>query len=552
MLTRLLVQNYALIRELDVTFSNGFSIITGETGAGKSILLGALSLMLGQRADTSVLKDQSKKCIVEGTFETTGYNLESFFEENELDYEPLVTLRREISPAGKSRAFINDTPVTLSVIQQLGIQLVDIHSQHQNLELGNHLFQLKVIDICAGHRSLLTTYAATFRKFNEQKQLLTELESKAAKAKADLDYFLFQFEQLDSAKLSENEQEELEREREELSHAEEIKMGLTQISSLMDDDSAGVLMHLKEIMNIYGRLSSFHASAAPMQQRIESVYYELKDIAEDTAAQSERAESDPERLEAINNRIDLLFSLQQKHRVASVAELILLKDQYHSKIQEAESFDAEIEAQKKILEEKEKELNKLASSISSNRKKVIPSIEKQVVSVLTQVGIPNAAFKVGIEDSGHFQQHGKDTVSFLFSANKSSALQEISKVASGGEMSRVMLALKSLISASKALPTIIFDEIDTGVSGEIAHRMASILKQMSTEMQVINITHLPQIASKGDNHYLVYKKDEGEETFSGIRLLSPNERLEEIAKMLSGEGLSEAAMNNARELLSAK
>ncbi len=550
MLSRLFVQNYALIRQLDVTFNRGFSIITGETGAGKSILLGALSLMLGQRADTSVLKDHSRKCIVEGTFETSGYDLNSFFTENDLDYDPVVLLRREISSSGKSRAFINDTPVSLGTLQTLGVKLVDIHSQHQNLDLGNHLFQLRVIDIFAGHQDLLIQYTEVFHYFSQLKQSLRELEKKAAQASADLDYFSFQSEQLDAAKLVSGEQVALEEERDVLSHAEEIKLGLDEAAVLLDDETAGILVRLKEIINKYNKLSAFYPGASKMHERLETVYYELKDIEEETVSQAERSESDPKRLELLNTRLDLLFSLQQKHRVNSVEELIAIERDYQQKIAEAESFGAEIEQKKLEIEKTEEKLTGLASSIHKNREKAIPAIEKEVIAILTQVGIPNAAFRVKIENLETFQPQGKDSVSFLFSANRSSELQEISKVASGGEMSRVMLALKAVISSSNTLPTIIFDEIDTGVSGEIARRMGLVLKKMSEEMQVINITHLPQIAGLGDFHYLVYKEDRGDETFSGIRLLNRDARINEIAKMLSGEELSAAALNNARELLS--
>lgn len=550
MLSRLFVQNYALIRQLDVSFNRGFSIITGETGAGKSILLGALSLMLGQRADTSVLKDRSQKCIVEGTFETSGSDLNSFFEENDLDYDPVVLLRREISPSGKSRAFINDTPVTLGTLQALGVKLVDIHSQHQNLDLGNHLFQLKVIDVFAGHNDLLNQYTEVFHYFSQLKQDLKELEKKAAQSSADLDYFSFQAEQLNEAKLVSGEQVLLEEERDTLSHAEEIRGGLDEAAVLLDDETSGILVRLKEIINKYNKLSAFYPIASKMHERLETVYYELKDIEEETVSQAERSESDPKRLEMLNTRLDLLFSLQQKHRVNSVEELIEIERDYQHKIAEAKSFGTEIEQKKLEIEKTEEKLTGLASSIHKNRGKVIPAIEKEVINILTQVGIPNAAFRVKIEDLNTFQPQGKDSVSFLFSANKSSELQEISKVASGGEMSRVMLALKSVISSSNTLPTIIFDEIDTGVSGEIARRMGLVLKKMSKGMQVINITHLPQIAGLGDFHYLVYKEDRGNETFSGIRLLSREARVNEIAKMLSGEELSTAALNNARELLS--
>ena len=549
MLKRLKIRNYALIRELDVEFNSGFTIITGETGAGKSILLGALSLILGQRADTTALKDTEKKCVVEGVFNVKDYDLKELFEQYDLDYEEQAIFRREISPSGKSRAFINDTPVNLKAMRELGLRLVDIHSQHQNLELNNQHFQLTVVDLYAGHNDLLETYREKFRIYRKTVQALNTLLEKAGQSKADLDYFRFQFEQLEKVALVDGEQEEMEKELETLNHAEEIKSNLTQLFELLNGDGPSVVRGSKDGLNLLNKVAKFFPEGESLNQRLESTYLELKDIAEEAERAAESVEYDPGRIEFLNERLDLIYTLQQKHRVETVAELIAIRDSLDEKISDIDSFDLEIEKLEKQRDIAEAEVKTLAGQLSEQRKEVLPAIEERVNGLLLQLGMPNSRFRVDLNSNGTPTSSGIDEASFMFSANKNAELCEISKVASGGEMSRLMLSLKSLISKSKALPTIIFDEIDSGISGEIAGKMGSILKEMAGGMQVINITHLPQVAAKGDYHYWVYKQDTEHETVTHLKLLSEKERVEELAKMLSGENISEAALQNAQELL---
>lgn len=549
MLTRLRIQNYALIRELDVDLHPGFSIITGETGAGKSILLGALSLILGQRADSSVLKDKSVKCVVEAVFRVDGLDLGELFLANDLDYDNFAIFRREINPAGKSRAFINDSPVMLKTMQDIGFHLIDIHSQNQNLDLNSLSFQLMVVDICAGNQELLSIYKDCYRDYRKLVTDLGEAEANAEKSKADLDYYQFQFDQLYKAVLTENEQEILEKELELLTHAEEIKAGLSNVAELLNGENISALIQIKTSIGLITKLNNFLPEAEGLYQRLDSVYVDLKDIAEETGSIGEKVEYDPERISKINERLDLIYSLQQKHHVKSVEELIALRNSLEAKILAVSSNEEEILRLSQLKDQKMAELEDLSLSLSSKRKSVVTEIESKVLSQLLQLGMPNSKFKVEILPLLSPGTNGKDTVNFLFTANKNGVLCEISKVASGGEMSRVMLAIKALISKSKALPTIIFDEIDAGVSGEIAERMGIILKAISDDMQVINITHLPQIAAKGDHHFLVYKQDSESETTTRLKLLSKSERIEELAKMLSGENITAAAILNAEELL---
>ena len=549
MLTRLRIQNYALIRELDVDLRPGFSIITGETGAGKSILLGALSLILGQRADSSVLKDKSVKCVVEAVFRVDGLGLEELFLANDLDFDNFAIFRREINPAGKSRAFINDSPVMLKTMQDIGIHLIDIHSQNQNLELNNQAFQLMVVDICAGNQELLISYKESYKDFRKLIGDLAEAEVLAEKSKADLDYFQFQFDQLYKAALKENEQELLEKELELLTHAEEIKAGLSNVNELLNGENISALIRLKTSIGLISKLRNFLPDADGLSQRLESLYVDLKDIADEAGSIGEKIEYDSDRIGSINERLDLIYSLQQKHHLKSVEELIALRNSLEAKILAVSSNEEEILRLVQLKELKNAEIKDLSSRLSAKRHSVVKDIESRVTRQLLQLGMPNSKFQVEILPIPSPGTHGMDTVSFLFTANKNGVLCEISKVASGGEMSRVMLAIKALISKSKALPTIIFDEIDAGVSGDIAERMGLILKEISADMQVINITHLPQIAAKGDHHFLVYKQDSESETTTQLKLLSKSERIEELAKMLSGENITAAAILNAEELL---
>ncbi|MGD9928895.1 MAG: DNA repair protein RecN [Mangrovibacterium sp.] len=549
MLQSLQVSNYALIDELEITFHRGFNIITGETGAGKSIILGALGLILGQRADLGVLREKDRKCTVEGTFNIKDYQLEAFFQEQELDYDEPTILRREITPAGKSRAFINDTPVTLKVLQDLALRLIDIHSQHQNLELGNRSFQLNLVDLVAENSVLLQQYSQLFQMLGKQKKQLARLEEEAGKAKADLDYFQFQFQQLEEARLKENEQEELEAEQGTLEHAEEIKLTFGQLTDDLESEEAGVLLRLKEHLTQLAKLSAYMPDARQIRERLESCYLELKDLTVECSSIAEKTEHDPDRIQLVSERLDLIYSLQQKFRVGSVNELIELKNEFEQKIHQIASFDSDIEAARQLVDKLSAQVNEQAKRISERRQSVAGKMAATVESVLQKLGMVNAVFQlqfVPLEEAG---PNGSDEVRFLFSANKSAGAQEISKIASGGEISRVMLALKTLITDSKSLPTIVFDEIDTGISGEVAVKMGMILREMSSNMQVINITHLPQIAGKGQHHFKVYKYDDQEQTFTSIRQLNDDERVEELAQMLGGEKASDTTRKTARELL---
>ena len=549
MLTRLKIQNYALIRELDVELAPGFSIITGETGAGKSILLGALALILGQRADSSVLNDKSVKCVVEANFRIEGLGLEDLFLDNDLDFDNMAIFRREINPAGKSRAFINDSPVMLKVMQDIGYRLIDIHSQNQNLEINDQTFQMMVVDICAGNQENLRNYRQSYRDYRKITSDLNEAVVAVEKSKADLDYYQFQFEQLHKANLIEQEQEELEKELELLTHAEEIKSGLSNVTELLNGDNGSTLIQTKITIGLITKIINFLPEARNLAQRLESLYVDLKDIAQEVAWIEEKVEFDPERISIINNRLDLIYSLEQKHHVQSVKELIEIRDAFELKIVTVSSNEEELLRLSQLKEIKYAEVVSDAQLLSSGRSSVSADIESRVLSQLVLLGMPNSKFKVEISPEDMPGTNGMDRVSFLFTANKNGVLSEISKVASGGELSRLMLAIKALISRSKALPTIIFDEIDSGVSGDIADRMGIILKDISADMQVINITHLPQIAARGDHHFLVYKQDSANDTTTRLKRLTKEERIEELAKMLSGENITAAAILNAEELL---
>jgi DNA repair protein RecN (Recombination protein N) len=550
MLKSLLVQNYALINHLDIQFHPGFSIITGETGAGKSILLGALGLILGQRADTGVLHDKSGKCIVEGVFEIENYDLKSFFEENDIDFEKTTTIRREISEAGKSRAFINDTPVNLNQLRDLTVKLVDIHSQHETLLLSDSLFQMEVLDVLAGVSSDLDSYKKVYQQFRATERLFSQLLDEARQAASDLDYFQFQLIQLEEAGFTAGEQEELEEEQKALSHAEEIQSNLALSSGLLSSGDNSILPVLKEALSALLKIQGFYPKLESHSERLNSTLIELKDISVEIERLAGSIEIDPGRLVLVNERLDLIYSLQQKHKVATVEELMTIRDELAGKVSHIQSYDEEIEKTAHKLEELKKSVASLSGVISEKRRGVVSSMEEKVMEILRNLGIPNATFRVSVADLPDYSIHGKDKVVYLFSANKQTSPMELSRVASGGELSRVMLSLKSLVSESRLLPTIIFDEIDAGVSGEIADKMGNILRKMSKGIQLVNITHLPQVASKGDSHYFVYKLDNEKATYTHIKLLNPEERVLEIARMLSGEELTDAAIRNARELMS--
>ncbi|MFC2087510.1 DNA repair protein RecN [Bacteroidota bacterium] len=549
MLTNLYIKNYALIEELGIDFSPGLSIITGETGAGKSILLGALSLLTGQRVDTAVLGNKNKKCIVEGQFEILKYRIEEFFVENDLDYSSHLLVRREISSTGKSRAFVNDTPVNLVILKDLGNRLVDIHSQLESLNLKDKHFQLNIIDAFSNNFDLVEKYKSEYFEFREIERKLRDLLEFSRKNLEEEDYLKFQFEQLENAKLKVNEQEELEQELSVLSNSEEIKATLSKTSHILSAEGSSVLDELKEIKSGLEKISKFKEEIHDFQQRIESTIIELTDLNREVELSSEKIEYLPARINEIHERLDIIYNLQQKHRVDTVKELMELKDEIKNKLLEFDSYEEKIKKLTVNADQKRELVKNLAAQLSEKRKKSFHDIEARIISLLKRLGIRHAKFKVAHSNTSILTEDGIDDISFIFSANKQSDLKEISKIASGGEISRLMLSLKYIVSHSLALPTIIFDEIDSGISGEIADKMGNILYEMSTDTQIINITHLPQIAGKGKYHYLVYKEDVNNQTVSKIKLLNKEERIDELAKMLSGEELTEAAISNAKELL---
>jgi len=550
MLKSLYIKNYALIDSLEMDFESGFSVITGETGAGKSIILGALSLILGQRADTKSIKQGENKCIIEGLFDVSAYDFKNFCEETGIEYDPdSYTLRREILATGKSRAFINDSPVSLNDLKALGNLLIDIHSQHQNLVLGDSRFQMQVVDILAGTGTLLKEYKDTFRKFRQTEKKLNELKYQAARSKEDEDYFRFQYDALNEARLTDGEQEELEQELRELSHSEDIKSSLYKIYTILSDDDRGIVAALKEGVNTAYILKGIYTNSESIIQRLESAYIDLKDLSTETERYAEDVEFNPERLAFIDERLDLIYSLQQKHRVTTVADLLRLHKNLEEKISNIDSYDQRIEELQNELNKIEEQMLELAENLSIKRKEAIPAIEKKLIQKVAYLGMPNVRFECLIERKSYPDSSGIDDLQFLFSANRNVPLQPVAEVASGGEISRVMLCLKSMIAGATALPSIIFDEIDTGVSGEIADKMGQIMQDFGREMQVIAITHLPQIAAKGETHYFVYKADEGDTTTTNLRRLSEDERIKELAQMLSGSQITQAAIDNAKVML---
>ena len=553
MLRSLYIQNYALIEKLDISFGAGFSVITGETGAGKSIILGAIGLLLGQRAEVKAIRQGASKCVIEARFDISAYGMEPFFEENELEYEEECILRREVYASGKSRAFINDTPASLVQMKELGEQLIDVHSQHQNLLLNKEGFQLNVLDILSHNDEQLSVYQSLYREWKQTQQDLADLIARAEQNKADEDYIRFQLEQLEEANLSAGEQEELEQETDTLSHAEEIKAGLFRVGQLLTSDEGGLLAGLKESLNTMLGLQKVYSPATELAERLESTYIELKDVSQEVSSQEEDVEFNPERLEEVNDRLNLIYTLQQKHRVTTVEELLALTEEYAAKLAAITSYDERIGELTTLCDTLYNKVKKQAAVLTKARTGAAREVEKQMASRLVPLGMPNVRFQVEMGMRKEPGVHGEDTVNFLFSANKNGALQSISSVASGGEIARVMLSIKAMIAGAVNLPTIVFDEIDTGVSGEIADRMADIMQEMGEQdRQVISITHLPQIAARGCAHYKVYKQDNETETNSHIRSLADEERVEEIAHMLSGATLTEAALNNAKALLGIK
>lgn len=549
MLKELHIRNYAIIKEVDIAFDTKLNIITGETGAGKSILMGALGLILGERADTRSLLNADDKCVIEGAFDITTYDLRLFFSNNELDYDNTCILRREIAPNGKSRAFINDTPVNLNQLKELGSQLVDIVSQHQTLELNSNEFQLSIVDAIASNDTFIERYVKAFKNYKQTEKTLAELIEQEAKARQDEDYLSFILNELTEANPVENEQEELEKTLEILSHAETIQQSAGNASTALGGNEQAVIDALREIRNNLAQASKYHSGLNELSKRIESALIDLKDVAAELEAIAENTQADPQELERINGRLQLLFNLQKKHRVANNQELIGYMNEVSTKVKNISSLSDDIVKTQLLLESLKQELVQHADALSKRRIKSIPEIEKNVNALLVQVQMQDARIKVAQTISDQFMPHGIDQIELLFAANKGSGFQPINKVASGGELSRLMLCIKSLISDKIALPTIVFDEIDTGISGEAALKVSNVMKQHALKHQVIAITHLPQIAGKADNHLFVYKTTDQSTTHTYIKSLTATERVEEIARMLHGANPSEKVLEAAKELM---
>ena len=550
MLKQLYIKNFTLIDELDIQLFPGFSVITGETGAGKSIILGALSLLLGQRADSKSIKSGCDRCIIEAHFDLSRYQLESLFADNDIDYDNEDCIfRRELTSTGKSRSFINDTPVSLAVMKSIGQQLVDIHSQHQNLLLQEEDFQLNVVDIIAQDGKQLSDYQQAFKDYQTARKAVVRMQEELAKAAENEDFMRFQYNELQEANLEPGQQEELEQESETLSHVEDIKEALFNAEGILSGEEANLVESLREVSRTLSGIKGVFADVAEVTERIDSCYIELKDIAAEVSQLSSHVDYDPKRLDFINDQLGIIYSLEKKHRVETVEELITLRNQLKEQLSHLDNSSEEMD----ILRQQEKAARekalKKASELNALRLKAAQKVEKEMKSRLVPLGIPNIRFVVDITQT-EMTDKGTDKVAFLFSANTSTAMQPVAQIASGGEIARVMLSLKAMISGTVKLPTIIFDEIDTGVSGRVAEMMAKIMQEMGqTDRQVISITHLPQIAALGRHHYKVYKEETKEGTKSRMSLLSDEERIQEIAQMLSGSDVTTAAINNAKELL---
>ncbi|MGL2993778.1 DNA repair protein RecN [Flavobacterium sp. TSSA_36] len=549
MITSLSIKNFALIDQLTIDFTSGLSIITGETGAGKSIILGALGLVLGKRADLSSLKNAEEKCVIEAHFEISKYNLKGFFEAHDLDYEEETIIRREILPSGKSRAFINDSPANLQELQELSLYLIDIHSQQQTQELSEEEVQFKIIDAIAANSFELGKYQEVLKHFKSEKTTLNALLKKQGEAIKEQEYNSFLLEELLAAKLSDGEQEQLEEDFERLNNVETIKEAIEKSILIANEDEIGALHHLKEIKTTLQRIAPFGTKYQELLERINSVLIEFDDISLELNQQAEMLLNDPEKLEYTNQKLQLIYTLQKKHQVKTVAELLSIQEQLDQSLVSIGNLETEIENLQESISNHESELNALAAIIHNKREAALPALTEKLTVILEKLGMPNVRFQITLTLGTTYFNNGKDALQFLFSANKGGDFGLLKKVASGGEMSRIMLAVKAILAQYSKLPTLIFDEIDTGVSGEIAIRMGEIMKQMSATMQVFAITHLPQIAAKGDSHFKVAKTTLGETTSSELRLLSVDERVLEIAQMLSGTAVSESALNHAKALL---
>lgn len=549
MITSLHIENFALIEKLSMTFPAGFSIITGETGAGKSILLGALGLALGNRADLTSLKNKDEKCIIEAQFRISGYDLQPFFEANDLDYEDETIIRREILPSGKSRAFINDSPVNLQELQALGEQLIDIHSQHETRELSDEGFQFAIIDAIAGNLEMLSDYASKLKAYKKHQAELETLQQKRSDAIKEQDYHAFLLEELLAANLKPDDQSELESLAAKLGNVEFIRENIEKSLSLSGDERFGILQNLKEFKSALQKIASLSGEYQQLSDRAGSTLIEFDDIVKDLERSAETLTGDPAQLELVNQKLQTIYNLQKKHQVSTVEELLEIQENLGQKVLSLSETEAQIANIENEISADAGALDAFAKKINENRGKAIPVLSGKMTEILGQLGMPNVRFKIEVTPTGNYFANGKDQLQFLFSANKGSDFGLLKKVASGGEMSRIMLAVKSILAQYSSLPTIIFDEIDTGVSGEIANKMAEIMKGMSTKMQVFSITHLPQIAAKGDTHYKVFKTVVGSATQSELKLLTPDQRVIEIAQMLSGAAVSDSAINHARALL---
>lgn len=551
MLKRLAIRNYALIDDLDISFSDELNIMTGETGAGKSIILGALSLILGQRAEGKYFFNQQKKCVIEGIFQVNQFQLDDFFTENDLDYDRETVLRREISSDGKSRAFINDTPVNLATLKKLGEQLIDVHSQHATLEINDEEFQLLVVDTVANNQSLLSSYREAYKSLRKTQSRLKDLISQSDQSKADLDYFQFQFDELEKANLSPGEQQDLEQELDALTHAEEIKRSLLSAIGVLNENEPSVIVQIKEAAVNLAGAEKYNPEISSLTERLNSCLIEIKDILSETERIEQGSLINESRLEEVNERLGLIYTLQKKHRAGSDTELINIRDEISSKLARILFADEDIEKLKLESDQLHDQVRHLAEQLSKSRTDSIPKVEVQVMEALAEVGMTNAVLQIENDKlpEDKFDINGNNQIRFLFSANKGQSPLPMNKVASGGELSRLMLSIKSLVAVHTALPTIIFDEIDTGISGEVALKVGNIMEKLSKNMQVIAITHLPQIASKGNTHFSVYKDEQTESTHTNIRQLDEEERIMELAKMLSGNNPGESALRNARELL---
>ena len=549
MLNTLSIKNYALIDDLKVDFPKGFIIITGETGSGKSIMLDALSLVLGKRADMSALRNKDEKCVIEAEFSLQNYEFQSLFNELEIDYDPQTIIRREILPSGKSRAFVNDSPVTLDVLSRLGEVLVDIHSQHQTLSLSDTAFQFEIIDAMAENKSLLEEYQRLLVLLKNEQKKLQELIDFQQTANKEYDYNLHQLKELKSVTLGEGILEELEESYEEASNIEEIKESVAESLYLLNDENIGILNNLRELRRAFSNLTEYKQQYRELYERIDSAFLDLEDLSRDVADIDENIETDPENLEEISKQLNKIYSLQQKHKVTTVEELMSIQERLEKAVSKTESADFDLKEQQELVAKQQAETSKKATELHKTREKVIPTLTKQLENFMHELGMPNGRFDIKLTSTSHFFNNGNDELSFLFSANKGGDFGPLKKVASGGELSRIMLAVKAIMAAHTALPTIMFDEIDTGVSGEISQKMGDIMKQMSKNRQVFAITHLPQIAAKGAYHFKVFKEDITGKPTTHLKMLTEQERISELSEMLEGKNSGESARNHAIELL---